>query len=342
MINVSDSLDAPRSGPTLSELERLVPAALKQYDLLHCTWLNLRYYENATYRVTAEGKHHALSIRSERYCSAELASELLWLEAMQKAPRLRVPTPIRTRTGELVGRAVALAPSLERNCTLVSWLEGAHVQERDWGTADFRRAGQASALLHIANAGFVPPSGFQRPFWDDRRWSVAEVLDVRRRILAYLQASFSSELVLRFSELSDRVLRLMHGLRANPHSHGLIHGDLHIGNFLCAGREIGFIDFEDLGWGYFEYDVATALFSSLGRLNYPELRDAFVRGYEEERPSARPLLPSILLFQVARLVFLTSLVVGDEDLAADCWWNGFVVQRLRRLLESPREATDLL
>jgi len=128
----------------------------------------------------------------------------------------------------------------------------------------------------------------------------------------------------------------MRELRSQPFAYGLIHADFHAGNWLLDGDRVGFIDFEDLGWGYFLYDVATALFGAIERTDYPAVADAFTRAYAGVLPLPEELENELLVFQALRVVFLTSLVVTRNDVAESTWWQTYVVGRLRRMLGANR------
>jgi Ser/Thr protein kinase RdoA (MazF antagonist) len=124
----------------------------------------------------------------------------------------------------------------------------------------------------------------------------------------------------------------MRELRSQPFACGLIHGDFHAGNWLFDRDRVGFIDFEDLGWGYFLYDVATALFAALARADYPAVADAFTRAYAGVLPLPEAIENELLVFQALRVVFLTNLAVTRNSVAENTWWQTNVAGRLRRML----------
>ena len=49
------------------------------------------------------------------------------------------------------------------------------------------------------------------------------------------------------------------GLVHGPHSHGWVHGDLHLWNLLFHGQQAGAIDFSDAGFGLHAQDLASTL-----------------------------------------------------------------------------------
>lgn len=65
-------------------------------------------------------------------------------------------------------------------------------------------------------------------------------------------------------------------------SYGLIHADLHFGNFLVQDGRVSVIDFDQLGWGHYGYDSAVMkveLANELGECG--EQWDSLVAGYRQ-------------------------------------------------------------
>jgi hypothetical protein len=67
--------------------------------------------------------------------------------------------------------------------------------------------------------------------------------------------------------------RLAEGL-----DYGLIHADLVRENVLVDGQELRMIDFDDGGWGFRMFDVATALFKNRHESGYDTLKTALLCG----------------------------------------------------------------
>jgi Ser/Thr protein kinase RdoA (MazF antagonist) len=334
---VSNSLEPepPRERPTLSELAPLVAVALSAYGIDAVEIASLRYYNNATYRIVArDGAQYVLRITPNHYSENELSSEMQWLSAVQEEPGVRVPRPVAARDGRLLTRAAA--PSLvgARWCSLFHWLDGAHAPEERMTVADFASLGAAASQLHRASARFAAPPAFERPRWDETRWFDPLVHHTYQRIVLHVAGSFAQDSVARFEALAQRARARMCELRSAPHSFGLIHADFHAGNYLFHDGSVGFIDFEDLGWGYFQYDIATALFGALERSDYPALVQALGAAYAGSVPLPDNFADDVLLFQVVRAIFLTSLTVGRDDPRESAWWQSYVVGKLRRLLSA--------
>jgi Ser/Thr protein kinase RdoA (MazF antagonist) len=288
-----------------------------------------------------DGATYALSLRSSHYTHAALESEMRWLEAMQDAPSVRVPAPVPALDGRLVCSLTAPELSGTLRCTLCRWLPGHERDEASLTRSEFERLGRAAGALHEKSFRFAPPADFTRPTWDEHRFHEYRVANTYDQILAHVRRYFSAPKVEHFARITDQALQRMRALSASPGARGLVHGDFHAGNYLFDGEargegdddRVAFVDFEDLGWGYASYDIATALFGAMERPDHAELVDAFARGYAARRRLPADFALELRLFQVIRTLFLTSLVVTTGDLGESRWWEGYVVGKLERLLD---------
>lgn len=319
--------------PALAELEPLARVALGRYGIAAASLRNLRYFNNATYRVVAtDGRQFVLRMTCNHHSEARLRSEMRWLSAMQSIAGARVPDPVASLEGQLVVEASVPSLPEPRWCSVFHWLEGTHIAEEEMSAADFRAMGAACANLHAKSATFTPPPGFDRPHWDERYFVDPGTASTLERMTRYLRRHFPPEAADRFVQLAGQARELMGRLRPDPGSHGLIHADLHPGNCLFRPDGVAFVDFEDLGSGYFLYDVASALFGSLERHDYPRLAEAFSEAYAGIRPLPSDFARQLLLFQLSRAVFLTHLVLAQGELDGNSWWEGYLIGKLRQVL----------
>jgi len=316
-------------------LEPLARTALVQYGITADELQNLRYYNNATYRVVADdGRQFVLRVTCNHHGEIRLRSEMQWLRAMQSDLGVRVPDPVVTLDSQLTVKASVPSVSEPRWCNVFHWLDGMSIAEAQMNARDFGLMGSACAHLHQSSAAFDPSPGFDRPQWDEEFCLDRDVNNTLERIIAHLRGHLTNEAIDRFVLLAGQGRVLMSSLRLDPLSYGLIHADLHAGNCLFRHDGVAFIDFEDLSWGYFLYDVATALFGSIERLDYFDLTEAFTTAYARIRPLPADFTHQLRLFQVLRALFLTHLAVTRRDPGENAWWEGYVVSKLRRLLQS--------
>jgi Ser/Thr protein kinase RdoA (MazF antagonist) len=314
----------------LRRLRALGRAALVRYRLGDARLSSLRYGENVSWRVLRprDRKRFLLRVHTPRRSRAQIRSELIWLDAL-KAAGFDVPVAIRDRSGQAIQRvALAGAADLEpRDVTLLTWTEGRLLRRP--GPRSLRLVGAEIARLHRHAETFRPPRGFTRPVWDpdtlrsDPAWSVGW-----KRLAPPQRAPFCA-VARRFSAAAAQLGR-------GREVFGLLHGDFSSGNVLFRGGRARFIDFDDCGFGYFLYDLATLLDRLEWRPNYPRLRAALLAGYRRERglpPEHEALLD---LFLLVRWTFLgLAYLSAPEDSPGRAYsrrFLGTVTPKMRKYL----------
>ena len=83
-------------------------------------------------------------------------------------------------------------------------------------------------------------------------------------------------------------------------NYSLIHADMVPENVLIDGSHVRLIDFDDAGFGWHLFEMATSLYFSAADSDYELLRDAFVRGYRTQRALSDSDLDKLPLFMLAR------------------------------------------
>ncbi len=291
------------SNPNSQAFFSLAQLALAQFPLRGAALHFLGHSDNLTFRVDeAAGASYLLRLHypvlhywnGDRQNPEFIASELAWLEALAAEGTFNVQRPVRTRAGQLV--ALIPAASLPENspageeefipATLLTWLEGTHFAPLSPGAVDQVICfGELVARLHDFSARWAPPPGFIRPWYD---------LDHFRRIFARLMHGvdlgvFSEETFWTLRAVSQAILQEIARLPFDPQHWGVIHADLHVGNFLVKAwpeencqRALVPIDFSFCGFGHYLFDLSVCLSGGLNAT----LRPAFLQGYRAIRPLA--------------------------------------------------------
>ncbi len=107
------------------------------------------------------------------------------------------------------------------------------------------------------------------------------------------------------AEVFDHVSRTEQALGETADTFGLIHADLHQGNYVFKDGKVSAIDFDDCGWGHFIYDFAVTLSEVSVLHNYSALRDGLLDGYQRIRPLPASLeihLPAFLALRELKLM----------------------------------------
>ena len=270
-----------------------------------CTLVAAR--ENRVFKVTHGPRTAALRLHRTGYRSdAELQSELRWIQALSGGG-LSVATPVPSQAGALLHVVDGVQISM------LGWLGGRPMgaSNTPLDVADrcgtFHRIGAQMARLHLISDAWPLPDDFTRPAWDmdglignaplwGRFWE-NPTLDASDRALFERFRARAQEALAR---------------NAHAHDYGLIHADLLRENIMLDAGGIHFIDFDDGGFGYRLFDIATALIKNRAEPDYADLRRALITGYRTERAIATHALD---LFMVLRAMTYVGWIVPrmEED-----------------------------
>jgi Ser/Thr protein kinase RdoA (MazF antagonist) len=254
--------------------------ALAQYHLPGSEGLELlTFSENAVFRADFPD-HPPVVVRLHSlgyHTSVEIESELLWVEALRRDDAVLTAGVLRARDGSQVvtARHSSLA---DRHAVVFEHLPG-----QEPGPAslirDFRLLGHTTALMHRHASSWQIPASFQRFSWDEAGtlgrsahwgdWRRGPNLDDPTRQLLERSASVVTERLRVYG--------------TDPHGFGLIHADLRLANLLVDEPQVKVIDFDDCGFGWFMYDLASALTFMEDDPRVPELVSSWLDGYREVR-----------------------------------------------------------
>src|SRR5262245_19621836 len=226
----------------------------------------------------------------------------MWIRALLEAG-IAVPRPLRTRDGADFVEIAIDALAQRRLVGVSSWTEGemlAKVLRHRKDTRDlehfFGQIGRIAASMHTQSARWSIPAGFRRhaldadgllgeaPFWG-RFWEHPALTAAERTLLASMRPVLRGALD-RYGRTQD--------------TYGVIHADLHPGNWVLLGEQLTAIDFDDAGFGWHAYDVAVALFHFREAPTYSAIEAAFVRGYRSLRPMSEQTLALLPMFSLIR------------------------------------------
>jgi Ser/Thr protein kinase RdoA (MazF antagonist) len=245
--------------------------------------------ENIVFQVDTAKGPCALRLHRLGYHDAEsIGSELQWLE-MLAGNGFTVPSPRHSTSGSFLVTCVD-ANGRARMFSMLTWLPGVPfgasalplALEGARRGAVMAEIGRSLARLHMLSDGWSRPQGFKRPAWDHagllgetpfwgRFWEAGFLTAAERAWLVALRATCQEALQQYDAQHAD---------------YGLIHADLARENVLIQGDTVAFIDFDDSGFGYRMFDMATALIKNIYEPDYEQLKHALLAGYTEVRPLA--------------------------------------------------------
>ncbi|NVK15129.1 MAG: phosphotransferase [Rhodobacteraceae bacterium] len=261
--------------------------------------------ENQVYRLDHSGKSYALRLHRPGYrTDAELWSELQWMNSAAEGG-LRVPAPVTSPSGEFLHKAGGL------QADVLTWLSGAPIGRTGGGlntgnrTGLFFGIGREMARLHSVSDRWTPPKGFSRWSWDrkgllganplwGRFWDNPGLTTEDRSLFLALRSEADAELQQLESTLDF----------------GLIHADLVRENIMADGGKLQLIDFDDSGFGFRLFDLATTLLRNMQEADYPALRAALIAGYLSVRVID---LTALDLFLVLRSATYAGWIITRMD-----------------------------
>ncbi len=288
-------------------MAELANSALTYWRLQGSTLDLIKYRENAVFKLTtADGKRFALRIHRYAYhTDAELRSELQWMSALAEAGIL-VPNIVPSTSGEPFIVLQAGTVPEPRQIDIFEWVEGQQlgsVEEQTQGSEmlinNFRTIGKLMARLHNQAVDWILPQDFTRhswnvdglvgeqPFWGPF-WELETLSSEQRALL--LQAR----------DVVYKDLTAYHADPENACRYSMIHADCVSENVMVDGSKVRLIDFDDAGFGWHLFDIATALNFEMDEDHFASVRDALIEGYRENRALPQSQVDALPLFFLAR------------------------------------------
>ncbi len=285
---------------------QLANEALRRWGIELAELSLLKMRENAVFEVERpSGDKFALRIHRAGYHSDdELRSELQWMAALD-AGGIRTPAVQPTLSGDLFDTVSVEVVPEPRQVDLLAWIDGDAMGSIEEGieasadeiVANYRKIGKLAGRLHKFSNDWTAPDGFTRHHWNvdglvgeqpvwGRFWENERLDDEQRALIVKAREIVRTRLT-EFGR-SDR-------------NYGLIHADFLPENIMIDGADLQLIDFDDSGYGWYMFELATSLFVHLGEPHFDEVLAAYVEGYRSEYDLPDDDLELLPIFIMARL-----------------------------------------
>lgn len=235
-------------------------------------------------------------------------AEMEWLYYLA-SKGVNAPFPLRTQNGRLVVKADDNGDTYIA-CAF-SMLPGQRWDKNNptlWNKEVFYHWGKAVGKMHRVTKEYQPASGTE----------TRAAFSIRSMISENIQ-TFPS--INRFTE--DRMAEI-EALPKDKDSYGLIHNDLHPGNFLIDGGDICLFDFDGCAYSWYAFDIGNALYIALwhgrntdaGEDLTNDIIKYFIKGYLEANDLDDFWLSKIPLFMMCCKIALFSFGCNSETLNA--------------------------
>lgn len=284
------------TGDTLNEnaseikaIKLLAQSALEQWGLTDVELKLLKHRENSVFKVIdkATDTKYALRVhRADYHTKAALESEIVWMEALNESGVL-CPESIKTPEGKTFVTASHQQVPEARQCSLLAWVDG--VPFDNLGRVEngvipelksrYRRLGSIAAEIHNQSENWQEPEGFFRHAWDKdgllgenplwgRFWEHPKLTGNQKKQI------LKARIVLK---------GLLDQIGKTNKNYGLIHADFLPENILANEDELRLIDFDDCGYGWHLFEMATSLFPHINQPYFDDLVSSYVEGYRSKR-----------------------------------------------------------
>ena len=266
-----------------TKLLQLAESALPLWGLAGADVRLINVSENATFLVAApdgapDGAKKVLRVHRPDYHGREvIASELAWMAALRADAVIDVPRIIAGVNGAFIQECVL--DDVPHYLVLFDFVAGDEPDESRALDGLFAHLGGLAARLHLQAAAWRHPPHFTRPHWD-----IEGIYGAKKHWGDWRDAPNLTGAMRKILEDTElEVCRRLNVYGKGASRFGLIHADMRLANLLVDGGRICVIDFDDCGFGWFMYDFAASISFIEDSQQIPQLKLAWLRGYQQIR-----------------------------------------------------------
>ncbi|QED47330.1 phosphotransferase enzyme family protein [Cytobacillus dafuensis] len=272
-------------------------------------------FENYVYEVNKNDCTFILRLTHSTHRELEnLLAEIDWIQYLS-SQRLNISMAFQSNNGKYVESISAMDGSIFY-ATLFSKVSGEQVKIKDelFNEQLFYVWGKTIGKMHAVTKTYVPSPNIKERY----HWNEDELLDVEKYFPAEDKVAIQNA-----KELFEQINKL----RKNKDNYGLIHSDIHWGNFFYDGKSIYVFDFDDCCYQWFVSDIAIPLYySTLSGFSASETErrnefgeffySSFIEGYKTENSLPQDIEQQLPLFLMLRDITLYSALnkkIAPED-----------------------------
>lgn len=269
----------------------------------------LKYSENLTYQMETEDKRYVLRIYRPGYHDPEeLYGEILWQKRLKEDTCLHLADILPGKNGKLLQQTEIGGKSYD--IAVFTFVPGKVLRDLSGEKLYhyMEKMGEITGILHSHAIGWEDAGKLKRFHWDFRdlvgenaRWGNF----MEMKTLTDSQKKWYGEAV----KIAEKRLQKYGKTRKR---YGLIHGDLNINNILVDGETLYVLDFDDCGYGWFLYDLSTAVLEYFGETMERSL-EALLKGYQKYRRLSKEDLEEMETFVVLRKIVRVGWIATHLD-----------------------------
>ncbi len=235
----------------------------------------IAFRENVTYKTfNYDGLQLVLRFHRKNYSSRdEINSELIWLNALNEE-RINVPKPVKSINGNFIEKVN------DQYVSALTWLKGKPLTKINSDGSSllnnkvFFNLGKELAKLHLFSDRWNKKQNLKKRSWDiegllgdypiwDKFWCNPKLTEDQKNRIILMKNKCHAILVNNLTNLD----------------YGLIHADAVRDNVLYSNNIVSLIDFDDSGYGFRLFDIATTLLYYLEDRNFLIIKNQLVKGY---------------------------------------------------------------
>jgi amicoumacin kinase len=284
-------------------------------------------FENFIYGYQKNEIDYILRIGHSDHRSLEMVEAELDFVNYLAEHQANVSVPIVSINGKLV-EVVECADKSYFTVTSYHKSLGTHVRRDSVTDQFFINYGKTIGKLHRLTKDYQEGT-YKRYSWDD------DLLIKEAREYLPKEELFVVEKL-------ETVVKQIHQIPKNRNNYGLIHTDIHMGNFFVLNDELSVFDFDDSAYQYFISDIAIALFYYVAFIKDEEVRNEkakqfmtlFMQGYKLENTVDAESFHQIQLFLKLREIILYIVIYRSCDIETDEWAKNYIALYRNRILNN--------
>jgi amicoumacin kinase len=285
-------------------------------------------FHNSVYSYWSCGREFILRVSNgNRRSIIEIRSELKFINILANAG-VSVSKPILSKNGSIIEEISINGQKFY--ATSFKKAEGVPVVVTDkdiWNAKLFYEWGIIIGKIHKISS--LAQERLDRPVWTENK---PDILNLLPKIK-------SESITNRYQKL----LTQLNSFRKDPELFGIMHNDLHQGNFFVNNGSITLFDFDECAYHWFAYDLAVSYYHAYWQSSSftPENTDFsqsfwehFLNGYQKEHSLNKEIIQQVPVFLKIREIFLYVLFSEKWDMNCLEEWQDYNLRDLHYRIEN--------